>query len=198
MQYGAPRFFRTPAELRRWLETNGARRTELVVGFPKKGSGLKGITYPEALDEALCFGWIDSVLVPVDAERYACRFTPRRTRSGWSPSNVKRVGELRRAGRMAPAGLAAFAKRDPARSALYALAARTVAFPPAYLKRLAATPKARAFFEAQPPGYRRTAAFWVMSAVKEETRERRFATLVADSAAGRRIALLAPRPERDR
>ncbi len=165
------------------------------MAFPKKGSGKKGIGYLEALDEALCFGWIDGILSPVDEAFYAVRFTPRRPRSGWSPGNVKRVGDLQKAGRMAPAGVAAFAKRDPARSALYAQA-RTAMLSPAYARRLAATPKARAFFDAQPPGYRRTAAFWVMSAVKEETRERRLATLITDSAARRRIAPLAPRPPR--
>lgn len=197
-QPSQPRSFRTPATFRRWLEANHARRSELRVALPKKGSGKKGIGYLEALDEALCFGWIDGITHSVDEAFYAVRFTPRRPRSIWSDRNTKRVGELTKAGRMAPAGLAAFAKRDPARSGMYSSENRAVALSAAYAKRLKAELKAHAFFEAQPPGYRRTAAFWVMSAVKEETRERRLATLISDSAAGRRIALLAPRPTRGR
>ena len=194
VEAAAPRYFRTSAAFRRWLEANHARQRELRVAFYKKGSGRTGITYPEAVDEALCFGWIDGVLGRVDEASYAIRFTPRGPRSTWSDRNTKRVGELRKAGRMAPSGLAAFARRDPARSGLYSFENRVIALSPAYTRRLRAAPKAKAFFEAQPPGYRRTATFWVMSAVKEETRERRLAMLIADSAAGRAIKPLRQRP----
>jgi uncharacterized protein YdeI (YjbR/CyaY-like superfamily) len=188
----APRFFRTPAAFRAWLERHHATRTELWIGYYKADSGRGGMIYREALDEALCFGWIDGLTRRMDEERYMQRFTPRRKDSTWSVTNIKRIEELTAEGRMHPAGLAAFDRRDRTRIGLYSFEQGQVRLAPAFEQRLAADRAAREFFESQAPSYRRVATWWVMSAKKEETRERRFATLLADSAAGRRIAAATP------
>jgi uncharacterized protein YdeI (YjbR/CyaY-like superfamily) len=187
----APRFFRTPAEFRRWLERHHAGEPELWIGFYKKDSGKGGMGYAEAVEEALCFGWIDGLVRGRDAESYMQRFTPRKATSTWSAINLRKIEELKRAGRMAPPGLDAHAKRDPSRANLYSFENRHIVMSPAFTKRFKAKKAAWKFFAAQPPGYRRIAAFWVMSAKKEETRERRFGRLVEDSANGLRIASLA-------
>jgi uncharacterized protein YdeI (YjbR/CyaY-like superfamily) len=190
----APRFFESAAGFRRWLQAHGATTPELWVGFWKAKSGRKGLTYEEAVEEALCFGWIDGLVKRHDEHAYKQRFTPRRARSIWSAINIAKVEALRKAGRMAPEGLAAFESRDPKRAKLYSFENRDVALDPAFAKRLRANKAACRFFEAQPPGYRRLAAFWVMSAKKEETRERRFAQLLADSARGERVAAVVGPP----
>jgi uncharacterized protein YdeI (YjbR/CyaY-like superfamily) len=186
-----PRFFRTPAGFRRWLEKNHASKGEVWVGFWKKDSGKGGLVYPEALDEALCFGWIDGLVRGRDGESYMQRFTPRSPRSTWSAVNLRKVEELKKAGRMAPAGLEALAKRDPKRVNQYSNENRHVVLSPAFTRRFKARKGAWKFFEAQPPGYRRVSAFWVMSARKEETRERRFVRLIDDSARGVRVGAIA-------
>jgi len=160
----------------------------LLLGFHKKGSGQGGITYAEALDEALAFGWIDGVRKSLGAESYTIRFTPRRAGSIWSDVNTRRVGELAAMERMAPPGLAAFAARDEAKSRQYSHEQRSHGLDPAYETQLQANPTAWAFWQTQPPGYRRNASWWVMSAKREETRQKRLATLIEDSAAGKRIA----------
>ncbi len=188
MPAARPRFFATPAAWRAWLEANHATKDELLVGFHKRGSGKPSITWPESVDEALCFGWIDGVRRSIDETAYSIRFTPRRTTSIWSSVNVARVAELTRLGQMQPAGLTAFAARTAARTGVYSFERKEEAvFTPEQLLALAAAPAARAFFEAQAPWYRRTATHWVVSAKQEATRERRFTTLLADSAAGRRL-----------
>jgi uncharacterized protein YdeI (YjbR/CyaY-like superfamily) len=186
-----PRFFRTPAEFRRWLERHHASQAQLWIGFYKKDSGKSGMTYVEAVDEALCFGWIDGLVRGHDAVAYVQRFTPRKAKSTWSAVNLRKVEALKSAGRMAPAGLEAHAKRDPTRAGLYSFENRHVVLSPALVKRFRSKKAAWKFFEAQPPGYRRLAAFWVMSAKKEETRERRFARLLGDSQEGQRVASVA-------
>ena len=196
----SPKYFATPAALRKWLEAHHATSTELLVGFYKVGSGKPSITWPESVDEALCFGWIDGVRRTVDDERYTIRFTPRKPRSTWSAINIKRVDELTKLGRMHPAGLAAFARREEVRSQIYAYEQRAeAAFGDDFEREFRANEKAWAFFQAQAPWYRRTATYWVMTAKTEETRRRRLATLIADSAHGNRIARLTspkrpPRP----
>ena len=186
-----PKFFPTPGDWRRWLEKNHASKPELWVGFHKKGSGRPSITWPESVDEALCFGWIDGVRKTIDAESYVIRFTPRRKGSIWSAVNIRRVGELTREKRMHDSGLRTFETRDPKKSGLYSFEQRTNAkFSADYEKEFKRNRGAWAFFEAQPPGYRKVATFYVMSARREETRARRLATLIRDSAAGRRIGLL--------
>ena len=182
------KFFETPEELRAWLEKNHAAERELWVGYYKKGSGRRSITWPESVDEALCFGWIDGIRRSVDAESYASRFTPRRPRSIWSAVNIARVEVLTREGRMRPAGLKAFAARTENRSGVYAYEQRGAELPEPYAKRLKKHRAAREFFEAQTASYRRLASWWVVSAKMEETRLRRLEKLIEDSAAGRTLA----------
>jgi uncharacterized protein YdeI (YjbR/CyaY-like superfamily) len=185
-----PTFFPTPADFRKWLETNHDKAPELLVGFHKKGSGKPSITWPESVDEALCFGWIDGVRRTIDEESYSIRFTPRRPRSNWSAVNLKRVAELTKLGRMHPAGLRAFEARGPSRTYSYERK-EDQKLDPTYEAKLKANKRAWTFFQAQPPYYRRIATLWVMDAKKEETRLKRLATLIDDSAHGRRIGLMA-------
>ena len=183
-----PTFFASPAEFRAWLERHHARERELLVGFHKKGSGHPSITWAESVDEALCFGWIDGVRRSIDGDRYSIRFTPRQKRSIWSAVNIKRVGELEELGRMTPAGRKAFSRRTDDRSAVYSHEQRKHAeFEPEQQQRFMAEEAAWAWFQRQPPSYRRQATHWVTSAKRPETRERRLATLIADSAAGRTV-----------
>jgi uncharacterized protein YdeI (YjbR/CyaY-like superfamily) len=188
-------FFPTPADFRAWLEQHHDTAGELLVGFYKKGSGRPSITWPESVDEALCFGWIDGVRRTIDDESYSIRFTPRRPRSIWSLVNVKRAEELTKLGRMHPAGLRAFEARDAKRSGIYSFEQRKEGqkLGPEYQAKLEANKKAWAFFQSQPPYYQRTTSWWVMSAKKEETRLKRLATLIEDSANGRRIAGMTPK-----
>jgi uncharacterized protein YdeI (YjbR/CyaY-like superfamily) len=195
-----PTFFPTPADFRKWFEKHHDSVTELLVGFYKKGSGKPSITWPESVDEALCFGWIDGIRRTIDAESYSIRFTPRRARSIWSNVNVKRVEELTEQGRMQLTGVRAFAARDPKRSGIYSFEQERREEPKlsaAYVARLKANRKAWAFFQAQAPYYQRAVSGWVMGAKKEETQLKRLATLIDDSAHGRRIRQMA-RPEKSR
>ncbi len=184
----APVFFSTPAEWRAWLERHQADKSEVLVGFWKKGSGRPSITWPESVDEALCFGWIDGVRKGIDDESYTIRFTPRKARSTWSSVNVKHARELIEEARMTPAGLAAFEARDEKRSGIYSYEQRTAAKLPREEEReFRANKEAWKFFQSRPPSYRQRALWWVISAKREETRARRLATLIADSAAGRTL-----------
>jgi uncharacterized protein YdeI (YjbR/CyaY-like superfamily) len=183
----APRFFATPAAFRRWLESHHASAKELWVGFWKKDSGRKGMSYDEAVDEALCHGWIDGLTKRHDELSYKQRFSPRKSTSAWSAINIGKVERLKAAGRMARSGLEAFEKRDPKRTSVYSFENRDVKFSPDAEKRFRAQRKAWAYFDRQPPGYRRLMAFWVMSAKRDETRARRLAQLIARSAAGERV-----------
>lgn len=180
-----PIFFESPSELRDWLDENHDQAQEIWVGFYKKGSGKLGITYKEALDEALCYGWIDGIRKTVDEERYTNRFTPRKPKSNWSAVNIKRVGELQALGRMKPSGLREFEKREPSRVYSYETNVRDL--DPALEQRFRANPQAWDFFQAQPPSYRRTIQFWVMSAKQEETRLRRLEKLMEASEKGKRL-----------
>jgi uncharacterized protein YdeI (YjbR/CyaY-like superfamily) len=185
---GDVRFFAAPAEFRKWLEANHAGAQELWVGFYKKESGRPSITWPESVDEALCVGWIDGVRKRLDDDSYVIRFTPRKAQSTWSAVNIARVAELTREGRMRPAGLAAFQRRSEEKSAIYAYEQReTAEFDEAAERQFRANAKAWEFFQSQPPWYRRTATYKVISAKKGETRQKRLAALIADSAAGRRL-----------
>lgn len=190
-----PAFFATPAELGAWLGEHHATATELWVGFHKKGSGLPSVTWPEAVDEALCVGWIDGVRKRIDEHSYEIRFTPRKPSSTWSAVNIARVAELTALGRMHPAGLAAFARRTKANSGIYAYEQKDpAALEPADEERFRAEPAAWEFFQAQAPWYRRAAIWRVVSAKRAPTRERRLAELIEDSAQGRRISSLTRRP----
>jgi uncharacterized protein YdeI (YjbR/CyaY-like superfamily) len=179
------RFFATPREFRAWFEDNHADADELLVGFYKKGSGRPSITWPESVDEALCFGWIDGIRRRIDGESYSIRFTPRRARSLWSAVNIARAGELIAEGRMTPAGLAAFEARDEARSATYSYEQRHSArLSPEHEARLRADPAAWERFQSRPPSWRRAAIYWVTSAKKPETQERRLAKLIEGAEPG--------------
>lgn len=194
----APRFFDSQAAFRAWLAANHRKATELWVAFHKVHRGKGGLTYAEAVDEALCFGWIDGVKKRIDEEAYMHRFTPRSPKSIWSEGNTRRAEALLKAGRMAPAGADAFAARDPKRAGLYSFENRDRGLDADSEKRFRAQRKAWKFFQEQPPGYRRIAAFWVASAKREETRARRLAQLIADSARGERIAMLSGTPKTPR
>lgn len=189
-----PRFFRSQAAFRRWLEKNHATSTELWVGMHKVSSGKGGLTYLEALEEALCFGWIDGVRRRFDEHSFVQRFSPRRPASYWSAVNTRRAEELKAAGRMHPSGAAAFERRDKA-SARYSFERRTAAFDTATEKRFRANRAAWQFFSSQAPWYQRVAIHWVTSAKREETRARRLEALIRDSAAGRRIGLVTPKKQ---
>ena len=192
----APRFFATAAALRAWLAKNHAKARELWVGFHKKGSGRPSVTYPEALDEALCFGWIDGVRKRVDDTSYKVRFTPRKRDSYWSAVNTRRFGELEKAGRVAPPGREAFERRDASLTAQYSFEREAAAFTRADQRAFQSAPGAWKYFLAQAPYYRKLCTLWVTSAKKDETRRRRLEELVATCARGRRIDLLAPAGKR--
>ena len=190
------KFFKTPADFRKWFETHHASVTELWVGFYKKDSGRKSITWPQAVDEALCFGWIDGIRKSRDEVSYKIRFTPRKQRSIWSAVNIRRVAELSKQGLMQPAGLKAFAARQENRSGIYAYEQRSSELPEQYAKKLKQNEAAWKFFEAQAPSYRKTANWWVLSAKREETRLRRLDKLIDDSASERTIRQFTPMNKR--
>jgi uncharacterized protein YdeI (YjbR/CyaY-like superfamily) len=181
-------FFEQAAGFRAWLEKYHHVEQELWVGFYKKSSGKPSLTWPESVDQALCFGWIDGIRKGVDEFSYKIRFTPRKPTSTWSAVNIKRVEELVALGLMRPAGDKAFQLRRENRSGIYSYEQRTATLPSPYAEILGANSAARAFFEAQPPSYRKMAAWWVLSAKKEETRLKRLQKLIEHSAQGRRIA----------
>jgi uncharacterized protein YdeI (YjbR/CyaY-like superfamily) len=191
-----PIHFTGPAELRAWLEEHHETAAELWLGFYKKATGKQTMTWSEAVDEALCFGWIDGRQQGIDDESYALRFTPRRPRSTWSVVNVRNVERLIREGRMRPAGLAAFERRSEERSGVYSHEQGDAArLDEESERRFRANEKAWEFFQAQPASYRRAAVWSVVSAKRAETRERRLATLIDDSAHGRTIRQLTRRPK---
>ena len=187
-------YFASPGEFGAWLERNHATATEVWVGYYKRATGTPSLTWSQAVDEAICFGWIDGVMHGVDDERHEQRFTPRKPGSNWSAVNVAKVERLRAEGRMRPAGEAAFARRRTDRTAVYAYEQRkNPAFEPEQEQRFRADTAAWAWFTSRPASYRKPAIWWVISAKKPETRERRLETLIADSAAGRPIKSLTPR-----
>jgi uncharacterized protein YdeI (YjbR/CyaY-like superfamily) len=192
-----PTTFERPEDFRAWLEQHHASERELWVGYYKKSSGKPSMTWPESVDEALCFGWIDGIRRSIDDERYMIRFTPRSPRSVWSAVNIGRVAALTEEGRMRPAGRKAFEARREDRSGIYSYERREEAvLDPAYERRFRARRKAWASFQAMPRSYRQGAIRWVMTAKKEETRERRLATLIESSAADRTIPPLTRPPTR--
>jgi uncharacterized protein YdeI (YjbR/CyaY-like superfamily) len=183
----SPAFFPTAADFRRWLEANHATAAELWVGYFKVGSGKPSLTWPQSVDEALCFGWIDGLRKSIDDTSYKIRFTPRRPRSIWSAVNIKRVEELTRLGLMRPAGLRAFEPRNENRSGIYSYEQRPADLPEPYATILHAKSKAWDFFQAQPPSYRKTISWWILSAKTEPTRLKRLHKLIEESAGGRRL-----------
>jgi len=180
------RFFRTPADFRKWLEKHHGSHRELWVGYYKTGSGKASMSWPESVDEALCFGWIDGLRKSVDACSYCIRFSPRKSASIWSAVNSKRAQELTAQSRMRP-GLQAFAKRKEYRSGIYSYEQRSATLVEPYATRLKKNRAAWNFFRAQPPYYQKTMNWWVVSAKREATRLKRLKRIVEDSARGRRI-----------
>lgn len=190
-----PRFFTEARELRAWFESHAATGSELWIGYFKKGSGRRSLSYHEVLDEALCFGWIDGQVRRVDDLSYANRFTPRRPRSAWSVANLRRVRALIREGRMRPAGLAAYRARRRGRRV--PRPSNGSSGPRASLDgldraRLKAAPRASAYFDSQPPGYRRLMVRWITSARRPETRSKRLMAVIDASRAGRRVDPIRP------
>lgn len=184
--------FRTSEEFRAWLEKHHASKTELDLRLFKTRAKHRGMGYREALDQALCFGWIDGVRRSLDDVSFTQRFTPRKKKSNWSRVNIKRATELESEGRMHPAGLAAFRSRDAIAVAPYSFENRSITLDAAAEKEFRANKRAWEFFQAQAPWYRRTSIFWVMSAKREETRARRLASLIERSAKETRVPPLTP------
>ena len=189
-----PIFFASPADLRDWFAAHAAADDELFVGYWKKATGRPSLTWSQAVDEALCVGWIDGVVRRIDDTRHCQRFTPRRPGSIWSDINVAKVAVLTEQGRMQPAGLAAFERRSSTRSGIYSFEQGDVALDPADEALLRANPVAWDFFQCQPLSYRKPAIWWVLSAKRPETHDRRIRQLVADCAAGVRLKHLTRRP----
>ena len=184
-----PTFFETPSAFRRWLQKNHKTAAELWVGYYKKETGKPTITWQESVDEALCFGWIDGIRKSVDADSYMNRFTPRRAGSNWSAINARRAAELIEEGRMRPAGAKAFEARDHTKTERQSSDRANPRLDAARERAFKANRRAWEFFHAQPPGYRRLALWWIVSAKREGTRTQRFDRLLAESAAGRRIPM---------
>jgi uncharacterized protein YdeI (YjbR/CyaY-like superfamily) len=181
------RYFKSANDFRRWLEKNHATTQELWVGYYKKSSQQPSITWPESVDEALCFGWIDGIRKSVDDLRYTSRFTPRRRGSIWSAVNVKRAQELSDKGLMEPAGMAAFNARKENKSGIYSYEQRSANLDGFYEKRLRRNKAAWDFFYAQPPSYRKAIGWWIVSAKQEVTRTKRLERLIKESARGKRL-----------
>lgn len=173
--------------MRKWFAAHHVSESELWVGFYKKDSGKASITWPQSVDEALCFGWIDGIRKSIDEVSYKIRFTPRKPRSIWSAVNIKRAGELSEQGLMQATGLKAFAARQENRSGVYSYEQRSPELPDQYAKKLRKNAATWKFFQAQPPSYRKAVNWWVVSARKEETRLMRLDRLIQLSAAGQRI-----------
>jgi uncharacterized protein YdeI (YjbR/CyaY-like superfamily) len=181
-------YFRTPAEFRRWLQRHHASATELWVGYHKTGTGEPSLTWPQSVDQALCYGWIDGRRQRVDEQRYRIRFTPRKPGSIWSTVNIRRMQELEEAGLVQPPGRAAFAARQAERSAVYSYEVRREVLEPPHRAQLDAQPAAAKFFDAQNASYRRACCNWVSAAKQEATRERRLHSLIDHCLRGETLA----------
>lgn len=192
------KFFETQDAFRKWLEKNHNKKDELWLAYYKKSSGKESITYKQAVDEALCFGWIDGIVKGIDEEKYCQRYTPRRPNSIWSAVNIKKIAELTKAGKMHETGLKAFNNRDLKQAGLYSFEQKEIIMPAAFLKKLKSNKNAWKYFNNMPKGYQKTATWWVISAKQESTRLRRLDTLIKDSEAGRKIALLTPLKEKQK
>jgi uncharacterized protein YdeI (YjbR/CyaY-like superfamily) len=179
-----PIFFAKPADFRKWLQKNHKKEKELLVGFYKVGSGKPSMTWSEAVDEALCFGWIDAVRKSIDKDSYQIRFTQRKPTSIWSAVNIKKVEELTKAGLMQPAGLESFKKRTESKSRIYPHEKDEAALPQEFTRQLKANKKAWDYFQALAPSYKKLSIHWVTGAKQETTRIKRLHQLIADCAAG--------------
>ena len=181
MENDTVKFFSKPWEFNLWLAENHDKLNEQWVGFYKKGSKIPSITWPESVDEALCYGWIDGLRKSIDDISYKIRFTPRKATSHWSDINIRRIAELTKEGRMQPSGIAAFERRKEAKSRRASYEQKSVKLTPLYQKQIKKNEKAWQFFQSRPPSYQKIATWWVMSAKKEETRLRRLTILIESS-----------------
>ncbi len=188
-----PTYFPSPSAFREWLEQHHDKADELLVGYHKKGSGKPSMTWPESVDEALCFGWIDGIRKSIDEARYTIRFTPRKRGSVWSSVNIKRAEALIKQGLMRPAGLKAYQARKENKSGIYSYEQRSVELPEPYDRLLKANEAAWSFVQTQPASYRKAVCWWIVSAKKEDTRLKRLEKLTAYSAQGRRLPEYTPR-----
>ena len=184
------KYFKSSSEFRKWLEKNHAEAPELWIGFYKIDSKIKSITFPEAVDQALCFGWIDGIKKKVDQISYTHRFTPRKSNSNWSSTNIKRIGELSRLGLMHPSGIKVFNRRDKKKIKQYSYERKTLTLDKSFIQMFKTHVNAWNFFTSQAPSYQKIATFWVMSAKKEETRLRRLTILIEDSENNRKLAVV--------
>jgi uncharacterized protein YdeI (YjbR/CyaY-like superfamily) len=189
-------FFKSSSEFRKWLDKNHAEVNELWVGFYKISSNIKSITYPDAVDQALCFGWIDGIKKKVDEFSYTHRFTPRKSKSIWSSNNIKRVGELAKLGFMHPSGIKVFDQRDKKKIKQYSYERKILTLDQSYIKIFKSHENAWSFFISQAPSYQKVAILWVMSAKKEETRLRHLNILIEDSENKRRLAVVTLEPNK--
>jgi len=187
------KFFKTQNDFRKWLEKNHNKKDELYVGFYKVHTNKKSVTYQQALDEALCFGWIDGIRKSIDDEKYQIRFTPRRKGSKWSKVNINRAKELIKSGTMKPSGMKEFENRKKYNTVKYSYEEKIEKLSPEYEKKFKLNKLAWEYFKNQAGYYKRTASFWVMSAKKEETRQRRLKLVIEDSSKKRKIDLLNPK-----
>jgi len=192
------RYFASGAEFGRWLEKHHSAKTELWVGFHKKHTTRPSLTWPESVDEALCRGWIDGIRKRVDKARYTIRFTPRKPGSIWSAVNIRRAEELITQGRMRPRGLEAFRARREDRARVYSYEQGGPKLGAAHVRRFKSRPKAWTFFRTRSDAYRRTASWWVVSAKREETRDKRLGVLIACSEREEPIPGLPSAPEKRR
>lgn len=182
-----PKFFTTQSEFRKWLAKNHNKERELLVGFYRVGCGKPSMTWPQSVDEALCFGWIDGVRKRIDDESYSIRFTPRKPTSIWSSVNIKKIEDLTKQDLMQPAGLAAFEKRTANKSKIYAYENEPVQLSPAFEKAFKAHEKAWAFFTTQAPSYQKTMIHWIMRAKQEATQISRLEKTITESANQKRL-----------
>ncbi|MGE5860899.1 MAG: YdeI/OmpD-associated family protein [Ignavibacteria bacterium] len=181
------KFFNSSRELRSWFEKNHDKKQEQLIAFYKKDSGKPSITYQEALDQALAFGWIDGVRKSIDEKSYMIRFTPRKPKSYWSAVNIKHVKRLMKLGSMHQSGIKVFESRDKEKSEKYSFERENVKLNSNYEKLFKANKKAWDFFQSKPPSYRKPALWWIMSAKQEETRLRRLDQLIKYSESGEKI-----------
>ncbi|HTM91485.1 MAG TPA: YdeI/OmpD-associated family protein [Flavisolibacter sp.] len=196
MEMQTPIFFKSLNELHKWFQKNHSKVSEVWIGFYKVNSGKRSISYKEAVDEALCFGWIDGIRKGLDEESYVNRFTPRKKSSNWSNVNIKRINELIEEGRVHPTGLAAFKERTKEKSGVYSFEQDSHKLSPAFEKKFKANKKAWSYFTSKAPWYQRTSIHWVMSAKQESTRLKRLETLITDSENEKTIALLTRQPKK--
>jgi uncharacterized protein YdeI (YjbR/CyaY-like superfamily) len=183
-------FFSSKSEFRKWLKANHKKETELFVGFYKKDSGKFNMSWSDAVDEALCFGWIDSTRRSVDEISYSNRFTPRKKTSNWSAINIAKAEALTKAGKMMPAGIEAYKLRKEEKSKVYSFENKAEELSPALEKEFKKHKSAMVFFLKQPPSYRKMIAHWIMSAKKEETRFARLEKMIMHSEAGKRVSFM--------